>query len=71
MADYDPSLEVECPVCGAMRKEKCAMLSGNFCSESHIDRYYVAEYQHHPKDGPNVDGGPNARKPFNNGRLSS
>jgi hypothetical protein len=52
MARNDLSLEIECPVCGAMPKEKCAMLSGNFCSESHIERCYIAENRRHPEDYP-------------------
>jgi hypothetical protein len=48
----DPSLEVECPVCGAMPNKKCAMMSGNFCSESHIERCHIAENLRHLEDNP-------------------
>jgi hypothetical protein len=41
MAGYDPSLDFECPVCGAPPKEKCALMSGNFRSESHTERNWV------------------------------
>jgi len=41
MADYDFSLEFDCPICGALPKEMCAMMSGNFRSASHIERNWV------------------------------
>jgi hypothetical protein len=43
MAGYDPSLDFECPVCGALPKEMCAMMSGNFRSESHVERNWIAK----------------------------
>jgi hypothetical protein len=42
MANDDLSLEVECPICGAQELEKCATLSGNFRSESHVERKWIA-----------------------------
>ena len=27
---YDPSLDFECPICGAPPTERCVMMSGNF-----------------------------------------
>lgn len=42
MANDDLSLEVECPVCGAQELENCATWSGNFRSESHIERRWFA-----------------------------
>jgi hypothetical protein len=48
MAGYDPSLDFECPVCGALPKEMCAMMSGNIRSESHVERNWIAK-DHQPK----------------------
>ena len=48
MADYDPSLEFDCPICGAPPKERCALMSGNIRSHSHIERNWIAK-DHQPK----------------------
>jgi hypothetical protein len=48
MADHDLSLEYECPICGAQEMQKCATLRGNFRSESHIERRWIAR-DHQPK----------------------
>ena len=41
MADYDISLDLECPICGARPRERCALMSGNFRSASHVERNWV------------------------------
>jgi hypothetical protein len=48
MARYDFSLDFEYPICGAPPKEKCVMMSGNFRSESHVERNWIAK-DHQPK----------------------
>jgi hypothetical protein len=39
----DPSLDFECPICGAVPKEKCTLYSGGPRFESHLERHDVAE----------------------------
>jgi len=43
MADYDPSLDFDCPIYGAPPKERCALMSGNIRSHSHIERNWIAK----------------------------
>jgi C4-type Zn-finger protein len=38
MAEHNPSLDFSCPVCGAIPKERCASIKGNFLSASHNER---------------------------------
>jgi hypothetical protein len=47
MVGYDPSLDFECPVCGAPPKEMCAMMNGNFRSGSHVERKWIGR-DHQP-----------------------
>ena len=35
----DPSLDFECPICGAVPKEKCTLYSGGPRFESHLERH--------------------------------
>jgi hypothetical protein len=39
----DPSLDFECPICGAVPKEKCTLYSGGPRFESHLERHDIAE----------------------------
>jgi hypothetical protein len=57
MADQDLSLEVECPICGAQELQKCATLSGNFRSESHIERKWMARDRELKRSIPKPDPG--------------
>lgn len=42
MAEFDSSLGVICPICGAGRREKCEMNSGTPRFESHLERRELA-----------------------------
>ena len=53
MAEHSPSLDFSCPVCGAIPKERCASIKGNFLSESHVERLYVKQGRRYPSDLPN------------------
>jgi hypothetical protein len=44
MANYS-SLDFDCPVCGAMPKQKYFNLAGNFRFESHVERKWIAQDQ--------------------------
>src|ERR1039458_3772408 len=44
MANYS-SLDFDCPVCGAMPKQKCFNLAGSFRFESHVERKWIAQDQ--------------------------
>jgi predicted RNA-binding Zn-ribbon protein involved in translation (DUF1610 family) len=44
MTNYS-SLDFDCPVCGAMPKEKCRNLAGSFRFESHVERKWIAQDQ--------------------------
>jgi mannose-6-phosphate isomerase len=43
VAAYDPSLDFECPVCGAPVLERCVLMSGNLRSSSHVERNWIAK----------------------------
>ncbi len=47
MAEHDPSLDVVCPVCGAISKVKCASIKGNILSQTHVERRHLAEGKCH------------------------
>jgi len=44
MANYS-SLDFECPVCGALPKEKCLNLARSFRFEPHVERKWIAQDQ--------------------------
>ena len=64
MADYNPSLDFECPVCGAPPLERCALMSGNFRSASHVERNWIAK-DHQPRRSIS-EPAPAKRLPVNN-----
>jgi len=43
--DNFSSLDFDCPVCGAMPKQKCFNLAGGFRFESHVERKWIAQDQ--------------------------
>jgi hypothetical protein len=54
MAEQNPSLDFGCPVCGAIPKERCASIKGNFLSEPHNERANVKQDRCHASGyGPN------------------
>jgi len=43
MNEADPSLKFECPVCSAIRQERCHVQIGVARSESHSERWKLAD----------------------------